>query len=81
MDLNMRHYHIELPQGSKQLYTIVLPRGKHKYQKLPMGVCNSTNIPQEKISKIFEGFDMVHMYNYNVLVMTKIDFKDHINVL
>ena len=57
----MEYYHIELSPGSKQLYIIVLPWGKHEYQKLPMGVCNSPNISQEKISKIFEGFDMVHV--------------------
>ena len=76
----MEYYHIELLPGSKQLYIIVLPWGKNEYQKLPMGVCNSTNISQEKISKIFEGFDMVHVLK-KVLVVNKIDFKDHINVL
>ena len=45
-----------------------------------MGVCNSPDIFQEKISKLFEGFDMVHFYIDDVLVITKSDFKYHINV-
>ena len=59
LDLNMGYYDIELSPGSKQICSIVLLWGKYKYQKLPMGVCNSTNILQEKISEQFERFDIV----------------------
>ena len=59
LDLNMGYYHIELSPGSKQLYTIVLPWGKYYYQNLPIGVCNSPDIFQENISKLFYSFDMV----------------------
>ena len=44
LDLNMGYYNIELSPGYKQLFMIVLPWGKRKYQKLPMGVCNSPDI-------------------------------------
>ena len=44
-----------------------------------MGVCNSTYIIQEKISKLFKGFDMVRAYIYEIIVMTKIDFKGNLN--
>jgi len=47
LDLN---YNIELnPFGAKKLCTIVLPWGKYEYQRLPMGLCNSPDIFQEKI--------------------------------
>ena len=36
-----------------------------------MGVCNSFDILQEKISKLFEGFNMVRAYIDNVLTITK----------
>ena len=36
-----------------------------------MGVCNSPNIFQEYIYKIFEGFDMLGAYIDNILVITK----------
>ena len=64
--------------GAKQLCNIVIPWGKYEYQKLPMGVCNSPNIFQEKISKLFEGLYMMRAYIDYVLVITKNYFKDHI---
>ena len=69
--LNMGYYHIELSPGSKQLYKDVLPWGKYEYQKLPMWVCNSPDILQDKISKLFDGFDMVREDIDDVLVITK----------
>ena len=48
LDLNMGYYHIELTEETKKLCTLVLPWGKYEYQKLPMGLCNSPDIFQEK---------------------------------
>ena len=78
LDLNTGYYHIEISPGAKQLCTIVLPWGKYEYQKLPMGVCNNPDIFQEKISKLFDGFDMVCAYIDNVLVISKNNFKDRL---
>jgi hypothetical protein len=44
---------------SKQLCKIVLPFGKYEYQRLPMGLCNSPDIFQEKISELMLGLDYV----------------------
>ena len=44
LNLNMGYYHIELTPFSKRLCTIVTPWGKYKYQRLPMGLCNSPDI-------------------------------------
>ena len=81
LDLNMGYYHIELSPSAKQLCTIVLPWGKYEYQKLPMGVCNSPDIFQEKISELFEGFDNVRAYIDDILVINKGDFADHLQAL
>ena len=62
LDLNMRYYHIRLSHRSKQICTIVLLCGKYELQKLPVGICRKPNIFQEKVSKLFEGLDMVHEY-------------------
>ena len=78
LDLNMGYYHIELSPSAKKLCTIVLPWGKYEYHKLPMGVCNSPDIFQEKISELFEGFDTVRAYIDDILVITKNDFMDHL---
>jgi hypothetical protein len=49
LDLNMGYYHIELSPFSKCLCMIVTPFGKYKYQRLPMGLCNSPDIFQERM--------------------------------
>ena len=53
LDINMGYSHIEFPPRTKQLCAIVLPWKKYKYQKLPMGMCNTTYIFQGEISEIF----------------------------
>ena len=77
----MWYYHIELSPGVKQICTIVLPWGKHEYQKLPMGVCNRPDIFQEKIYELFDGFYMVHVYIDDVLVINKNNYEDHLEAL
>ena len=78
LDLNMGYYHIELDPHSKQLCTIVLPWGKYEYQKLPMGLCNSPDIFQEKMNELFTGFENVRAYIDDLLVLTKSSFEDHL---
>ena len=53
LDLNMGYYHLELSPQSKELCTIVLPFGKFEYQRIPMGLCNSPDIFQEKMNELF----------------------------
>jgi len=50
LDLNMGHHHIRLDPASKQLCTIALPFDKHEYQAIPMGLWNSPDIFEEKMS-------------------------------
>jgi hypothetical protein len=59
LDLNMGYYHIELSPDSKKLCILVMPFGKYEMQKLPMGLCNSPNIFQEKVSTLMEGLKFV----------------------
>ena len=77
----MVYYRIELSPGAKQLCTIVLPWGKYEYQNLPMRVCNSPDIFQEKISNICDSFNMVRYYIDGVLLITKNNFEGHIKYL
>jgi len=81
LDLNMGYYHIELSPFSKRLCTIVLPFGKYEYQRLPMGLCNSPDIFQEKMSELMTGLDYVRAYIDDLLCLTKGDFADHLNKL
>ena len=59
LDLNMGYYHIELSPDSQHLCTIVTPWGKYSYKRLPMGLCNSPDIFQEKISELMWGLDFI----------------------
>ena len=77
----MGYYHIELSPGEKNFCIIVLPWGKHEYQKLCMGVYNSLNIFQKKISELFKGFKMVRPYIDEIILISKNEFKYHINSL
>ena len=62
LDLNMGYYHLELSAESRELCTIVLPFGKYEYQRIPMGLCNSPDIFQEKMNELFHGLDYVRAY-------------------
>ena len=66
----MRYYHIELCPFSRKLYTLVLPWVKYEYKKLPMRLCNSPGIFQEKMNQLFNGLEYVRTY-----------IDDHINKL
>jgi Reverse transcriptase (RNA-dependent DNA polymerase) len=82
LDLNMGYYHIELSLFSKRLCTIVLPWGKYGgYQQLPMGLCNSPDIFQEKMGTLMQDLEYVQAYIDNLLIITKGTFKDHIDSL
>ena len=71
----MGYYHIKLCPFSRKLCTIVLPWGKYEYQKLPMGLCNSVDIFQDKINELSNGLEYVRIYIGNK------SFEDHINKL
>ena len=77
----MGYYHIELSPNSKELCTIVLPWGKYEYQKLPMGLCNSPDIFQEKMNELFTGFENVRTYIDDLLILGKSSWEEHVNQL
>ena len=81
LDLNMGYYHIELNPDSKKYCTIVLPFGKFEYQRLPMGLCNSPDIFQEKISDLMDGLEFIRAYIDDILCLTKDTFEDHLEKL
>jgi Reverse transcriptase (RNA-dependent DNA polymerase) len=75
----MGYYHIKLcPEWKKKLCTLVFPFGKYEMQRLPMGLCNSPDIFQEKMSKLFNGLEFVRTYIDDLLCLTKGSFEDHL---
>jgi transposase InsO family protein len=81
LDLNMGYYHIELSDASKELCTITTQWGKYEYQRLPMGLCNSPDIFQEKMNDLLDGLDTVRVYIDDILHVTKGSWEDHLEGL
>ena len=46
-----------------------------------MGLCNSPDIFQEKMNKLFAGFDYGRVYIDNLLIITKGSFEEHLKKL
>ena len=78
LDLNMGYYHIKLSPRSRRLCTLVFPFGKYEMQRLPMGLCNSPDIFQEKMSELFDGLEFVRTYIDDLLILTKGTFEEHL---
>ena len=67
--------------NSRELCTIVTQWVKYEYQQLPMGLCNSPNIFQGKMSEILFGLDTVRVYINDLLHVTKVSWIEHITFL
>ena len=67
----MGYYHIELSDKSKELCTIFTQWVNYEYQRVPMGIYNSSDISQEKMSELFVGLDTVRVYINDLLHVTK----------
>ena len=78
LDFNMGYYHILLTPNASRLCTVVLPWGKYEYLRLPMGLCNSPSIFQEKMSELMVGLEFVRAYHDDLLLITKGDFNEHL---
>ena len=81
LDLNMGYYHIELMPFSKRPCTIVMPWGKYEYQCLPMGLCNSPDIFQERMFELFLDLEFIRAYIDDLLVMSCSTFENHLECL
>ena len=61
--------------------TIILPWGKYKYKKMPMGLSISADVFQREMTKLFDGLDFVMVYIDDILVVTKGNCDDHLSKL
>jgi hypothetical protein len=77
-DLNMGYHHVLLDAEASKLCTIVLPWGKYEYLRLPMGLCNSPDIFQEKMSKLTADMEFTRAYIDDLLVLSNGSYKEHL---
>src|SRR5210317_834879 len=78
LDLNMGYYHIVVDPNASELCTIVLPWGKYEYLRLPMGLCNSPDIFQEKMGELMAGLEFVRAYLDDLLIVSNGSYEDHL---
>jgi Reverse transcriptase (RNA-dependent DNA polymerase) len=74
----MGYYTIQLTPQAQKLCTIVFPWGKYSYLQLPMGVANSPDIFQSKISQLMVGLDFVGAYLDDVIEATKGSYQEYL---
>ena len=78
MDLNLGYYHIHLSKEAGNVFIIILPRRKYKWKLLQIGVCNYPKIFQGEMSKIFYGFELNQAYIDDLLIITKVNWSNHL---
>src|SRR5687767_13319122 len=71
LDLNMGYYHLLLTSNASRLCTVVIPWGKYEYLRLPMGLCNSPDIFQEKMNEPMTGLEFARAYLDILLIYQK----------
>ena len=81
LELNTGYYYIRLRKEANNLCNIIHPWGKYRYKRLPMGICNSLEISQEKLNVIFHVFEFIRAYIDELLMITKGDWSYHLNKL
>jgi len=82
LDVNMGYYHILLTPESSRLCTVVLPWGKYEYLCLPMELCNSPDIFQEKMSELMNGLEFARAYLDDLLIISAAGgFTEHLDRL
>ena len=78
LDLNMGYYTIRVEETSQKILTLILPWGKYQYLRLPMGLANSPDIFQEKMSSLMADLEFARTYLDDLLCLTKSSFEDHL---
>ena len=79
--LNMGCYHIWLIKNASNLSTIIIHWRKYRYKRLPMVVANSPDIFQHNMNDLFHGFEFICACIYDLLILTKSDWTDHVHNL
>ena len=81
IDLNIEYYNIQLSENTINLYTIFLPWGNYCYKRIPMEIVNYRDIFQKKMNYLFHGFELICDYIYELFILPKRDWTDHVHKL
>jgi hypothetical protein len=77
----MGYYTIRLDPDASKICTIIFPWGKYSYKRLPMGIADSPDIFQGKLSELMESLEFVRVYIEDLLCISKLSLEDHLEKL
>ena len=77
IDLSMGYYSIPLSEKAKELTSFLLPWGKYRYTRLPMGIKTATDVFQEVMNHVLGDLPFVRIYLDDVLLLTDGTHADH----
>ena len=74
----MEYYNLQLAQAMKEYCIMILTLGKYCYNVLPTGLKISADVFQQELGNIFADCKFVVVYIDDLLVLTKVTLKDHL---
>ncbi|MGH7954793.1 MAG: reverse transcriptase family protein, partial [Gloeomargaritales cyanobacterium] len=81
LDLSMGYFHLELDPESSKICTIVVPWGKYRFKRLPLGVHPAVDIFQALMQALFQDFEKVRTFLDDLKLCTSESFDDHLQHL
>ena len=79
LDLNMGYNCIRFIEEAINICAILIPWEKYRYKRLTMGVINSLDIFQDKMNEMFNGFEFIQAYIYDLMIIAKDDWSNHLD--
>jgi Reverse transcriptase (RNA-dependent DNA polymerase) len=73
----MGYYHIPLDEAAQRLCATILPWGKYRYMRLPMGVNVAPDIFQSIMMEILGDLEFVRVYMDDILIISNGTFTEH----
>jgi len=81
LDLSMGFYHIPLSPSAQQLCTTVLPWGKYRYKRMPMGLSISPDVFQHRMDQLLGDLKFVICWIDDIYIFSQGSFELHFSHL